>query len=92
MVRIIGHIFWLGLMAGLGVIIGCWIHGSRVNQTTVMSGVAFVRSFPYGEHVVGALETTVFSYQERQHLKNYKEKYGDQIKIDPKVLERHRNL
>jgi hypothetical protein len=79
-------------LAGIGVVLGCYIHGSRVNQTTVMSGVAFVREFPYGEHVVGWLETTVFSHQEKENLKDYLDKHKGNIKIDPQVLKQHEEL
>ena len=80
------------MLAGIGVVLGCYIHGSRVNQTTVMSGVAFVREFPYGEYVVGWLETTVFSIQEKRDLDEYKEKHKGDIKIDPEVLKQHQRL
>ena len=48
MVKIAAYVVWFVLMAGLGVILGCYIHGERVNQTTLMSGVAFFRALPYG--------------------------------------------
>ncbi len=80
------------LLAGMGVVLGCYIHGSRVNQTTVMSGVAFVREMPYGEYVVGWLETTVFSIQEKRDLDEYKKKHKGDIKIDPEVLKQHQRL
>jgi hypothetical protein len=83
---------WFGLMAGLGIILGCYIHAGRVNQTTVMSGVAFVREMPYGEHVVGHIETAVFGYMEKKHLENYLEEHQGNIKINPEVLEQHKDL
>jgi hypothetical protein len=90
--RILAYVVWFVLMAGLGVVLGCYIHGERVNQTTVMSGVAFVRELPYGERMVGIIETTVFSYQEQKHLEDYLDKHKGQIQIDPKVLEKHKQL
>jgi hypothetical protein len=80
------------LLAGIGVVTGCFIHAQRVNQTTLMSGVAFVRELPYGEHVVGIIETTVFSYQEKRDLEKYREKHEGRIQIDPEVLKRHKEL
>lgn len=79
-------------LAGLGIVIGCFIHGQRVNQTTIMSGVAFVRELPHGERVVGWIETTVFSYQERKNLETYKAKHKDNIHIDPEVIKKHKEL
>lgn len=92
MVKIAAYVVWFVLMAGLGVILGCYIHGERVNQTTLMSGVAFVRALPYGESVVGIIETTVFSHQEKKNLEEYLEKYKGKIQIDPRVLDQHRQL
>ncbi len=85
-------VFYFTALAGLGVLIGCFIHGQRVNQTTVMSGVAFVRELPYGERVVGWIETTVFSYQERRNLEKFREKHKDNIHIDPEVIKKHKEL
>jgi len=79
-------------LAGVGILLGCYIHAYRVNQTTLMSGVAFVRELPFGERIVGNIETTVFSYQEKKNLENYKKKHEGQIKIDPEVLKRHKEL
>jgi len=92
MLKALKYLVWFGLTAGIGVILGCFIHGYRVNQTTLMSGVAFVREWPYGEHIVGHIETTVFSYEEKRHREQYMEKHKDQIKIDPEVLKRHQQL
>lgn len=92
MLRILKYIVWFVGMAGLGIVLGCYIHGSRVSQTTLQSGVAFVRELPYGELIVGRIETSVFSYQEKKDLETYLEKHKGQIKIDPEVLKRHQNL
>lgn len=92
MKKIILFIVYFGILAGLGVVLGCYIHASRVNQTTVLSGVAFVREMPFGEYVVGRLETVVFSYQEQMALERYKEQHKGKIKIDPEVEKRHREL
>lgn len=85
-------VFYFIFLAGVGVLIGCFIHGQRVNQTTVMSGVAFVRELPYGERVVGWIETTVFSYQEQRNLEKFREKHKDNIHIDPEVIKKHKEL
>lgn len=79
-------------LSGIGILLGCYIHAVRVNQTTLMSGVAFVRELPYGEQVVGFVETTVFSYQEKKNLETFKKKHEGQIQIDPEVLKRHKEL
>lgn len=92
MKRIALYVLYFGLLSGLGIVLGCYIHAVRVNQTTVMSGVAFVRELPYGESIVGAMETMVFSYQERKSLENYREQHKGKIKIDPEVLKRHKEL
>lgn len=92
MLKIFLYVIYFGFLAGVGIILGCYIHGARVNQPTLMSCVAFVRELPQGERIVGYIETKVFSYQEEQDLKNFKKKHGDNIKIDPKVLEQHRQL
>jgi len=92
MVKTLRYAVWFVLMTGLGIVLGCYIHGERVNQTTLMSGVAFVRALPYGERIVGYIETTVFSYQEQKNLEAYLEKHKGQIKIDPSVLKQHRQL
>ena len=66
MLKILKYLIAFAALAGIGVVVGCFIHATRVNQTTLMSGVALVRELPYGERVVGMIETTVFSYQERR--------------------------
>jgi hypothetical protein len=86
------YVLWFFGMAGLGVLLGCFIHGSRVNQPTIMSGVAFVRELPYGEHAVGYIETTVFSYQEKRNLETYLDKHKGRIQINPEVLKQHEKL
>lgn len=83
---------YFAFLAGLGVLLGCFIHAERVNQTTVMSGVALVRELPYGEWIVGNIETTVFSYEEKKELQEFKEKYKGKIQIDPEVLKRNKEL
>ena len=92
MLKIVKYLVWFVLAAGIGILIGCYIHATRVNQTTLMSGVAFVRELPYGEQVVGIIETTVFSYQEKKNLERYLEKHKGRIKMDPEVLKRHEQL
>jgi hypothetical protein len=86
------YLVWFGAMAGLGVLLGCYIHASRVNQTTLMSGVDLVREFPFGERIVGAIETTVFSYQEKRNLQQYLDTHKGQIQINPDVLKNHQKL
>ncbi len=86
------YVVYFGFLAGLGIILGCYIHGVRVNQPTLMSGVAIVRELPQGERVVGYIETTVFSYEEKRDLEDYKKKHEGKIKIDPDVLKRHQQL
>lgn|GEM_PF-507677 len=86
------YVIWFVSLAGIGVLIGCFIHATRVNQTTLMSGVAFVREMPYGEQIVGMIETAVFSYQEKKELERYRETHQGQIQIDPEVLKKHKEL
>jgi len=92
MLRILKYLIYFTVLAGIGILLGCYIHASRVNQTTLMSGVALVRELPYGEQVVGIIETTVFSYQERRSLEEYQDKFKGQIKIDPEILKKHKEL
>ncbi len=92
MLKALKFVVWFAVMAGIGIVLGCYIHGSRVNQTTLMSGVAFVRELPYGEPVVGLIETAVFSYEEKRHLQRFMDKHKDKIKIDPEVLKKHQEL
>jgi len=92
MIKITAYIVYFCLLSGLGIILGCYIHATRVNQTTLMSGVAFVRELPYGEHVVGFIETTVFSYQEKRNLESYREQHKHNIQINPEVLKKHKEL
>jgi hypothetical protein len=89
--KAIKYFLFFVVMAGMGIVLGCWIHGLRTNQPTLMSGVAFVRELPYGEKIVGYIETTVFSYQEKKSLESFKEQHKE-IKIDPEVLKRHQQL
>jgi hypothetical protein len=91
MLKMLKYTMWFGIMAGIGILLGCYIHGKRVNQTTVMSGVAFVREWPYGEQIVGYIETTVFSWQEKKNLEEYKEKHPN-IRLNPEVLKQHEKL
>ncbi len=90
--RAIKYIAWFGLMAGIGILLGCFIHGQRTNQPTIMSGVAFVRELPQGERIVGSIETWVFSYEEKKNLEEFQEKHKGQIQIDPEVLKKHKDL
>jgi hypothetical protein len=92
MIRKFLIVIYFILLAGIGILVGCFIHAQRVNQTTVMSGVALVRELPYGEWLVGNIETTVFSYQEKKNLQEFKEKFKGQIQVDPEVLRRHKEL
>jgi hypothetical protein len=92
MLKVFLYVIYFGVLAGIGIVMGCYIHGVRVNQPTLMSGVAFVRELPQGERIVGFIETTVFSYEEKKSLEEYKEKYKGKIKIDPEVLKRHQQL
>jgi hypothetical protein len=91
MMKKVLYVLYFCFLAGLGIVVGCYIHAGRVNQTTLMSGVAFVRELPMGEHIVGYIETTVFSYQEEKDLTDYKKQHPD-TKIDPKILEEHEKL
>lgn len=86
------YVLYFIVLTGIGIVVGCFIHAQRVNQTTLMSGVAFVRELPYGEHVVGLIETAVFSYQEKRDLEKYRQKHEGRIQIDPEVLKRHKEL
>ncbi len=86
------YVIYFGFLAGIGIVLGCYVHGIRVNQPTLMSGVAFVRELPYGEGIVGRIETAVFSYEEEQDLKKFQEEHKGNIKIDPKVLMQHQQL
>jgi len=90
--KIARYIVYFGLLAGVGILLGCYIHAARVNQTTLMSGVAFVREMPYGERIVGMIETSVFSYQEQKNLEEFQQKHKNQIQLDPEVLKKHREL
>jgi hypothetical protein len=92
MIRKFLIVIYFILLAGIGILVGCFIHAQRVNQTTVMSGVALVRELPYGEWLVGNIETTVFSYQEKKNLQEFKERFKGQIQVDPEVLRRHKEL
>ena len=92
MLRILKYAVYFGFLAGVGILVGCYIHGLRTNQPTIMSGVAFVRELPYGEQIVGRIETTVFSWQEERDLKRYQKEHEGQIKIDPEILKKHQEL
>lgn len=92
MMRIALCVIWLCLLSGLGIVLGCYIHAGRVNQTTLMSGVAFVRELPYGEQIVGLVETTVFSYQEKKNLESYHKQHKGNIQINEEVLKKHKEL
>ena len=92
MLKIFLYVIYFGFLAGIGIVLGCYIHGVRVNQPTLMSGVAFVRELPQGERIVGLIETTVFSYEEKKSLEEFKKKHEGKIKIDPEVLKKHQQL
>jgi hypothetical protein len=92
MLKKLKFVAWFGAMAGIGIVLGCWVHALRVNQTTLMSGVAFVRELPYGETAVGLIETTVFSYEEKKDLEDFLNKHKGKIKINPEVLKQHEKL
>ncbi len=92
MLRAIKYTVWFGLMAGIGILVGCFIHGQRTNQPTIMSGVAFVRELPQGERIVGEIETWWFTRKETEDLKEYQEKHKGNIQIDPEVLKKHKDL
>jgi hypothetical protein len=92
MLRILKYAVYFGFLAGVGILLGCFIHGMRSNQPTIMSGVAFVRELPYGEQIVGRIETMVFSWSEERDLKRYQKEHEGQIKIDPEILKKHQEL
>jgi hypothetical protein len=92
MLKIAKYVLYFGFLAGIGILLGCFIHGQRVNQPTIMSGVAFVRELPYGEKTVGYIETMVFSWQEKRDLQRFEEENKGKIQIDPEVLKKHQDL
>ena len=92
MLKALKYIVYFSFLAGLGILLGCFIHGSRVNQTTVMSGVAFVRELPYGEQAVGWIETTYFAWEEKRDLDKFKKEHEGKIQINPDVLKEHEEL
>lgn len=92
MFRILKYAVYFVFLAGVGILLGCYVHGLRTNQPTIMSGVAFVRELPYGEQIVGRIETTVFSWQEKRNLERYEEEHKGEIKIDPEILKKHQEL
>jgi hypothetical protein len=92
MVKFLKYSVYFVFLAGIGILLGCFIHGERTNQTTLLSGVAFVRELPYGEKTVGLLETLVFSWQERRSLEDFQEKHKGDIQIDPDVLKQQEEL
>jgi hypothetical protein len=92
MLRLLKYAACFVVLAGIGILLGCFIHASRTNQTTLMSGVAFVRELPYGELTVGIIETSVFSFQERRSLEKFVEEHKDNIQLDPEVLKKHKEL
>jgi hypothetical protein len=92
MLRTLKYTIFFGLLAGVGILLGCYINGARTNQPMIMSGVAFVRALPYGERIVGYIETTVFTWEEKRDLEVYKKEHKGHIKIDPKVLQQQKKL
>jgi hypothetical protein len=92
MVRVLKYAVCFALLAGIGILLGCYIHGARTGQPTIMSGVAFVRELPYGEKTVGLIETTVFSYQEKKSLEDFQKQHEGQIQIDPEVRKQQEEL
>ncbi len=91
MFKALKYVVYFGFLAGVGILIGCWIHGARVNQPMIMSGVAFVREMPYGELVVGNIETAVFRREEEKNLETFREEHKE-IKIDPEVLKAQQEM
>ena len=92
MLRILKYAVGFAVLAGVGIILGCYIYGVRTYQTTLQSGVAFVRELPQGERVVGYIETKVFSYIEQKNYEDYKKKYEGKIELDPNIRKMHENL
>jgi hypothetical protein len=86
MFKALKYTVYFGFLAGVGILLGCWIHGARTNQPMIMSGVAFVRELPYGELIVGNIETAVFRREEEKDLQKFQEEHKGNIKINPEVL------
>ncbi len=84
MFKALKYVERFGILAGVGILLGCWIHGARTNQPMIMSGVAFVREMPYGERTVGGVESVVFLSQEKWALRKFKKE--NEVIIDPEVL------
>jgi hypothetical protein len=80
MLKILKYPACLVFLAGVGILLGCYIHGLRTNQPTIMSGVAFVRKLPYGEQIAGRIETTVFFYWEQRELEKFRKQYPGPLK------------
>jgi hypothetical protein len=80
MIKTIKYGVLFGFLAGAGILLGCWIHGIRTNQPTIMSGVAFIRELPQGEQIVGRIETWWFGPDND----NSGELFGPLLEMDPK--------
>jgi hypothetical protein len=84
MIKTIQYGVLFGFLAGAGILLGCWIHGIRTNQPTIMSQVAFIRELPYGEELVDILFVTDGPIEFKHRKSN--------IQIDPEVAKKHEEL
>jgi hypothetical protein len=91
MIKTIKYGVLFGFLAGVGILLGCWIHGIRTNQPMIMSGVAFVRELPKGEPIVGGLETWWFGIKEARARKKFDEE-NPNIQIDPAVAKAQQEM
>jgi hypothetical protein len=91
LLRIVKYGMYFGFLAGMGILLGCWIHGIRTNQPMIMSGVAFVRELPQGELTVGRIETWWFGRKEIADLDDYRKK-NPNIQIDPAVAKAQQEM
>jgi hypothetical protein len=86
--KILKFVAYFGVLAGFGVLLGCYVHGLRTNQPMIMSGVAFVRELPYGEPVVGYTESFTFALIEKWNLWRFKRE-NPKIELNPEVARDH---
>jgi hypothetical protein len=88
MIKIIKYGLYFGFLAGVGILLGCWIHGIRANQTTIMSQHAFIKELPIGDKLVDIL---FIQDGPIRTFKDFRSK-NPNIQIDPEVAKKHEEL
>ena len=91
MLKKLGFVVYFAFLAGLGIILGCYIHAIRTNQTTLMSGVAFVGNCPRANELWVTSKPPSFPTRREKASKTTRSNTRGRLKSIPRCSRNIRN-